>query len=91
MTLALNLRSTVVLTDQLRPVFARDGLVVNVASDAFSRFEGDPFDGLDDAGDYKPFKAYARAKLLLVLATLAQARQLEPEGVRVVAVNPGPA
>lgn len=91
MTLALNLRAPVVLTEQLRPVFARDGLVVNVASDAFSRFEGDPFDGLDDADDYEPFKAYARAKLLLVLASLAQARQLEPEGVRVVAVNPGPA
>lgn len=91
MTLALNLRAPVVLTEQLRPVFARDGLVVNVASDAFSRFQGDPFDGLDDADDYEPFKAYARAKLLLVLASLAQARQLEPEGVRVVAVNPGPA
>ncbi|HEX2273743.1 MAG TPA: SDR family oxidoreductase, partial [Acidimicrobiales bacterium] len=91
MTLALNLRAPVVLTEQLRPVFARDGLVVNVASDAFRRFEGDPFDGLDDADDYEPFKAYARAKLLLVLASLAQARQLEPEGMRVVAVNPGPA
>lgn len=91
MTVALNLRAPVVLTDQLGPVLARDGLVVNVTSDAFSRFEGDPFDGLDEADDYQPFRAYARAKLLLVLATLAQARQLEPDGVRIAAVNPGPA
>ena len=91
MTLALNLRAPVVLTDQVGPVLARDGLVVNVTSDAFSRFPGDPFEGLGEAGEYEPFRAYARAKLLLVLATLAQARQLEPTGVRVVAVNPGPA
>ena len=64
---------------------------MNVSSDAFSRFRGDPFEGLGEAREYEPFRAYARAKLLLVLATLAQARQLEPAGVRVVAVNPGPA
>ncbi len=91
MTLALNVRAPVVLTDQLRPVLCRDGLVVNVASDAFSWFRGDPFEGPDEAGDYEPFRAYARAKLLLVLATLAQGRELRPEGMRVVAVNPGPA
>ena len=91
MTLALNLRAPVIQTDQLRPVLPGNGLVVNVASDAFSRFDGDPFEGLDETGDYQPFRAYARAKLLLVLATLAQARQLQRDHVRVVAVNPGPA
>ncbi len=65
--------------------------MVNVTSDAFSWSRSDPFEDLDEAGDYEPSRAYARAKLLLVLATLAQARQLEREGVRVVAVNPGPA
>ncbi len=78
MTLALNLRAPVVLTDQLRPILGRDGLVINVTSDAFSWFRGDPFEGLDEAGDHEPFRAYARAKLLLVLATLARRASLSP-------------
>ena len=91
LTLALNVRSPVVLTDRLRPVLAPGGLVLNVASDAFTRCTGDAFEVIGEGGAYEPFEAYARAKTLLVLATLAHARQLRPDRVSVVAVNPGPA
>ena len=96
LTLALNVRAPVVLTEELLHLLRRpdnqDGsLVLNVASDAYTRFSGDPFEDLDAAADYQPFSAYARAKLLLVLATLGHALRLRHDGVRVFAANPGPA
>ena len=91
LTLALNLRPAVLLTEQLQPLLAQADapLVINVASDAYGRFLGDPFADLGAAAGYQGFDAYARAKLLLVLATLAHARALQPAGIRVFAVNPG--
>ena len=91
LTLALNLRAAVMMTEKVRPLLAQADapLVVNVASDAYGWFKGDPFADLHSDAGYQAFEAYARAKLLLVLATLAHARQLRPEGIRVFAVNPG--
>lgn len=91
-TMALNFRAAVVVTDELRPRLSPGGVVVNVASDAFARADDDPFaPGPSAAVDYEPFEAYARAKLLLVLATLGHARRMRSDRVQVLAVNPGPA
>ena len=91
LTLAPNLRAAVMTTEQVRPLLARADapLVVNLASDAYGWFTGDPFADLNSDTGYQAFEAYAHAKLLLVLATLAHARKLRPDGIRVFAVNPG--
>ena len=72
LTLAPNLRAAVMTTEQVRPLLARADapLVVNLASDAYGWFTGDPFADLNSDTGYQAFEAYARAKLLLVLATL---------------------
>lgn len=68
---------------------AYGGMVVNVASDAYRRFRADPFTDVEAKTNYEPFPAYARAKLLLVLATLALAHDLAPVGITLALVNPG--
>lgn len=91
LTLALNLRAAVVLTTALRSRQAQtpQPRVVNVASDAYARYRGDPFADVQSEATYQPFAAYARAKLLLVLATGALSRDLTDVGVMINAVNPG--
>ncbi len=45
--------------------------------------------GLNPGAGFKPFEAYARAKLLTVMAGYQAARQLSPYGVTVNSVHPG--
>lgn len=92
LTLALNLLAPVVLTTALRPLLAAGTAprVVCIGSDACFRFRGDPFADPPPGGD-APFDAYARAKLLLLLACLGLERELSGDGVAVCAVNPGAA
>lgn len=91
LTLALNLRAAALLTTSLSPALARAPRprVINVASDAYTRFSADPFADVQSVLTYQPFLAYARAKLLLVLASLALADNLAASGIAVDAVNPG--
>jgi NAD(P)-dependent dehydrogenase (short-subunit alcohol dehydrogenase family) len=90
-TLAVNFVGTVALTERLLPLLRRSAPVriVNVVSSAYAMWKRDPFAALDLRKGYVGIDAYARAKLLNVLWTLALARRLEGSGVDVNATNPG--
>jgi NAD(P)-dependent dehydrogenase (short-subunit alcohol dehydrogenase family) len=72
-------------TRALLPALAADVHVVNVVSSAYTTYTGDPFTEPDR---YVGINAYARAKLLHLLATMSLARQLGVHA-RVNAINPG--
>jgi NAD(P)-dependent dehydrogenase (short-subunit alcohol dehydrogenase family) len=82
--LALNYLGPVTLTDALLPRLAEDAHLVNVCSSAYAMVRDDPF---IEPERYVGIIAHARAKQLLLLATLSLARQ-RPR-LRVNAVNPG--
>jgi NAD(P)-dependent dehydrogenase (short-subunit alcohol dehydrogenase family) len=90
-TLAMNFVGPFALTEGLLPLLRRSapGRIVNVVSSAFAMWKRDPFAALDFKEGYVGIEAYARAKLLNVLWTLALARRLESAGVAVNATNPG--
>lgn len=92
LTLALNLLAPVTLTTALLPLLtaASTPRVVCAGSDAYTRFRGDPVP--EPSGpEYRPFVAYARAKLLLLQACLGLVREPACDGVAVCVVNPGAA
>jgi NAD(P)-dependent dehydrogenase (short-subunit alcohol dehydrogenase family) len=60
-----------------------------VVSSVHAMWKGDPFADLHAQQRYVGIEAYARAKLLSLLWTLALARQLDGTGVVVNATNPG--
>jgi len=90
-TLALNFIGPFALTTHLLPLLARShsARVVNVVSSAFAMWKRDPFEDLDARQHYVGIEAYARAKLLNLLFTLALARMLDGTGTVANAVNPG--
>jgi NAD(P)-dependent dehydrogenase (short-subunit alcohol dehydrogenase family) len=89
-TLAMNFVGPFALTDDLLPLLrATGGRCVNVVSSAFTMAKGDPLRDLQSKQQYVGLHAYARAKLLNVLWTIALA-QREPL-VTTYAVNPGAA
>lgn len=89
--LTLNYLAPFALTDALLAAMVTSGTgrIVNVVPRAYERFRGDPFEPLD--GEHEPLRAYARAKLLMLLWTFALTRHLEGTGVTVNAIDPGPA
>ena len=88
-TLAMNCVAPFALTQGLLPLMRATGgaRVINVISSAYSMWRGDPFAALDMGRTYVGIEAYARAKLMNLLWTLALARR-EP-GIIVLAANPG--
>jgi retinol dehydrogenase-14 len=89
--LALNFVAPFALTQALLPSLrgSEYARVVNVISSAFEMWKTDPFDDLHSESHFVYIEAYARAKLLNLLWTLALARRLEDTTVTVNAVNPG--
>lgn len=90
-TLAINFVGPFALTQALLPLLERSApaRIVNVVSSAYAIWTGDPFADLQAEASYLGLRAYARAKLLNVLWTLALARWLEGSGVVANATNPG--
>lgn len=92
-TLALNFLASFILTDQLLPLLlaSSPARVINMVSSAFTMWKGDPLDDLQSRERYVGIRAYAHAKLLNLIWTVALAQQLEDSGVTVNAANPGAA
>jgi NAD(P)-dependent dehydrogenase (short-subunit alcohol dehydrogenase family) len=90
-TLAVNAVGPFTLTQALLPLLHAAGTsrVVNVVSRAHAHWRGDPFDDLHSAGRYVGIRAFARAKLLGLLWTLALARRPESRHIAVNATHPG--
>lgn len=90
-TLALNFVGPFALTSRLLPVLGETtpGRIINIVSSAFEMWKRDPFDDLDARQRYVGIEAYAHAKLLNLLFTLALARRLAGTKVSANAVNPG--
>jgi NAD(P)-dependent dehydrogenase (short-subunit alcohol dehydrogenase family) len=91
MTLALNFVAPFVLTEAVRPLLLQSerGRCVNVISTAFQMAKGDPLEDLQSERSYIPIQVLARAKLLALVWTAAQADRPGDERLSVVAVNPG--
>jgi NAD(P)-dependent dehydrogenase (short-subunit alcohol dehydrogenase family) len=89
-TLALNFVGPFALTTHLLPLLTRsESRIVNIVSSAFEMWKRDPFDDVSALAGYVGIEAYAHAKLLNLVATMALARRLAGTGVVVYAVNPG--
>lgn len=91
-TLALNFIGPVILTQHLLRLIGRSGRgrIVNVVSDAFQMWKGNPFDDPQSRRRYVGAEAFSRAKLLNLLFTLALSQDLRGAGISVNAVNPIP-
>jgi NAD(P)-dependent dehydrogenase (short-subunit alcohol dehydrogenase family) len=90
-TLAVNFVGPAALTTGLLPLLQRSApaRVVTVVSSAHAMWKRDPFADLHAQQRYIGIEAYAHAKLLSLLWTLALARRLDGAGVVVNATNPG--
>jgi len=90
-TLAMNFVGPYVLTAELVPLLraAAPSRCVNVASAAFKMWNTDPFADLHSTQRFVSGDAYAHAKLLNVLASLAWARRLAAGKITVNVVHPG--
>ncbi|MGH2351818.1 MAG: SDR family NAD(P)-dependent oxidoreductase, partial [Chloroflexota bacterium] len=90
-TLATILVGPFALTRALLPLLraSAPARIVNVASMSHRLWKGDPFADLQSRQGYRTWRAYARAKLLNVLWTLALARRLEGSGVVANSADPG--
>jgi retinol dehydrogenase-14 len=90
-TLALNFVGPFALTSRLLPglMDTTSARIINIVSSAFQMWNRDPFDDLDARQRYVGIEAYAHAKLLNLLFTLALARRLAGTNVSANAVNPG--
>ncbi|HEX7064034.1 MAG TPA: SDR family NAD(P)-dependent oxidoreductase [Bacillales bacterium] len=90
-TLAMNFIGPFTLTDELLPVLRGSSRIINAVSSAFEMWKQDPLEDLEGKEPYVGIQAYAHAKLLNILWTLALARKLGEEGtdITVNAVNPG--
>lgn len=87
--LDLNYLAAFALTDSLVAAMLTNGRgrIINVVPRTYARFRGDPFE--PGAGSGNVSSAYARAKLLELLWTLALTRDLAHTGVTVNAFDPG--
>jgi NAD(P)-dependent dehydrogenase (short-subunit alcohol dehydrogenase family) len=90
-TLAVNFVGPAALTTGLLPLLhqSASARVVTVVSSAHTMWKRDPFEDLHAQHRYVGIEAYAHAKLLSLLWTLALARRLDGTGVVVNATNPG--
>jgi len=90
-TLAMNFLGPFTLTYELLPLLQANAPArcVNVVSAAFKLWKGDPFQDLQSTRRFVSGDAYARAKLLNVLFSLAVARWVSAEQVTVNLVHPG--
>ena len=90
-TLAVNFVGPAALTTGLLPLLRQSApaRVITVVSSAHAMWKRDPFEDLHLQQRYVGIEAYAHAKLLGLLWTLALARRLEGTGVVVNATNPG--
>ena len=90
-TLAMNFLGPFTLTYELLPLLQANAPArcVNVVSAAFKLWKGDPFQDLQSTRRFVSGDAYARAKLLNVLFSLALARWVSAEQVTVNLVHPG--
>lgn len=92
-SLATNFIGPFALTETLLPLLKHNGgaRIVNVASEAYRMWTGDAFSDVHSTERYLGSAAYARAKLLNVLWTLALARRLDGGGAVANAADPGTA
>jgi NAD(P)-dependent dehydrogenase (short-subunit alcohol dehydrogenase family) len=93
-TLAMNFLGPFTLTYELLPLLeanARPARCISVVSAAFKMWKGDPFQDLQSTQRFVSGDAYARAKLLNVLFSLALARWVSAEQVTVNLIHPGTA
>jgi NAD(P)-dependent dehydrogenase (short-subunit alcohol dehydrogenase family) len=90
-TLAVNFVGPAALTTGLLPLLRHSApaRVVTVVSSAHAMWKRDPFADLHAQQRYVGIEAYAHAKLLSLLWTLALARRLNGTGVVAHATNPG--
>jgi NAD(P)-dependent dehydrogenase (short-subunit alcohol dehydrogenase family) len=90
-TLAVNFVGPATLTTGLLPLLQHSATarVITVVSSAHAMWKRDPFADLHAQQRYVGIEAYAHAKLLSLLWTLALARRLDGTGVMVNATNPG--
>jgi len=90
-TLAMNFVGPYVLTAELVPLLraGAPSRCVNVVSAGFKMWHTDPFTDLHSTPRFVSGDAYAHAKLLNVLASLAWARRLTAGQITVNAVHPG--
>jgi NAD(P)-dependent dehydrogenase (short-subunit alcohol dehydrogenase family) len=90
-TLAMNFVGPFTLTYELLPLLQANAPArcVNVVSAAFKMCKGDPFHDLQSTQRFVSGDAYARAKLLNVLFSLALAKWISAEQVTVNLIHPG--
>ena len=90
-TLAMNFLGPFTLTYELLPLLQANAPArcINVVSAAFRMWKGDPFQDLQSTRPFVSGDAYARAKLLNVLFSLAVARWVSTEQVTVNLIHPG--
>lgn len=90
-TLAMNFVGPYVLATELLPLLraSAPSRCVNVVSAGFKMWKTDPFADLHSTRRFISGDAYAHAKLLSVLASLAWARRLTGDGITVNVVHPG--
>ncbi len=90
-TLAMNFVGPYALTAQLLPLLraAAPARCVNVVSAGFKMCKQDPFADLQSTDGYVAADAYARAKLLNLLWSLALADVVAADAITVNAVHPG--
>lgn len=90
-TLAMNFIGPNALTAELLPLLqaSAPARCINVVSAAIRVYRGDPFGDVQSKEGFTGAGAYAQAKLLNVLFTLAVARRAAPEQVTVNMVHPG--
>jgi NAD(P)-dependent dehydrogenase (short-subunit alcohol dehydrogenase family) len=90
-TLAMNFLGPFTLTYELLPLLQANAPArcLNVVSAAFKMCKGDPFQDLQSSQRFVSGDAYARAKLLNVLFSLALARWVSSEQVTVNLIHPG--
>jgi retinol dehydrogenase-12 len=92
-TLALSFLGPFMLTYELLPLLEANAPArcINVVSAAFKMWKGDPFQDLQSTQHFVSGDAYARAKLLNVLFSLALAKWVSAEQVTVNLIHPGTA
>ena len=90
-TLAMNFVGPFTLAGELLPLLQRNrpARCVNVVSAAFKMWKPDPFEDVQATRRYVSGEAYAHAKLLNVLFSLALARRLPAEQVTINLIHPG--
>jgi NAD(P)-dependent dehydrogenase (short-subunit alcohol dehydrogenase family) len=90
-TLAMNFAGPYALTAELLPLLQANAPArcINVVSAAIRMYKGDPFGDVQSEHGFTGAGAYAQAKLLNVLSTLALARRAAPDQVTVNMVHPG--